>query len=507
MNIEEKNVKVEEYIKNLASSLNSRYPNIISDDALNRGMAMFRDADESYEEIITKIDLFMNEMVNNYFLWQQRIQENIGKMSTLPNEVVPIHFKGEVEPGIVRELNGETYVFAPNPNLGFNCGYSLFIPENCEPNASLIVYSCNTGDRDAIHLDDAIKTAINHTTRHVNNGMTLGYDLKMPVLIPLFPRIQGYYTQALGSRVFNNDISGLVEDQVRRDPENRLTATEIVGVQEVCRDMPKQLVGMIQSANQTLTELGYKVDSQVIAAGYSAGSRFANGFAILYPEMVKGLVCGGNSGLATLPLSSLNGQTLNFPLGVADIPNFNAEAYKAIPKLYYIGREDYNDSAMVKCNFIDGVRDDNYGGKKPVLDNQGNVIPLLDEKGQIQPRYRENFTQKEIIQIHTLLGANPQDRFDNSQRLYEQMGVNANFVKLAGNHNTVSRYRNGVNLAHNKEVEFIKHVATKNKTKPKMRVYAAPKPTNQGYINIWGLSLITIVVVLTIFLIMLSIIK
>jgi len=42
--------------------------------------------------------------------------------------------------------------------------------------------------------------------------------LNIPVIIPLIPRVQGYYTQALGSNIFHNDLSSLtlIEDQKKR---------------------------------------------------------------------------------------------------------------------------------------------------------------------------------------------------------------------------------------------------------------------------------------------------
>lgn len=52
----------------------------------------------------------------------------------------------------------------------------------------------------------------------------------MPMLIPLFPRVRGYYTQALGSYVYNNDISQLILDNDGRNEENKLTKEEIIKI-------------------------------------------------------------------------------------------------------------------------------------------------------------------------------------------------------------------------------------------------------------------------------------
>ena len=60
-----------------------------------------------------------------------------------------------------------------------------------------------------------------------NPGMWFGYGLGMPVMIPLIPRVQGYYTQALGSKVFENDVSTLIADNNDRPIEKKLSEQEI----------------------------------------------------------------------------------------------------------------------------------------------------------------------------------------------------------------------------------------------------------------------------------------
>ena len=179
---------------------------------------------------------------------------------------------------------------------------------------------------------------------------------------------------------------------------------------------------------------------QVTTRGYSAGSKFANCFTALHPEMVKACISGGTSGLGILPISQLNGETLNFPLGVANVPNFNAEAFKSIPQYYYIGNQDYNDPAMVSDK-------------------------SKEDQGELQPRYKENYTPHEITQIQTQLGKNPQERFDNNQRMYAQLGVNAKFEKFNGDHSSVTQQRdsNGNFITNESVKEFIREVITKEK--------------------------------------------
>ena len=39
-------------------------------------------------------------------------------------------------------IEGITYLIPPNPEEGYNCGYSIFVPKNCEQNTTLIMHSC-----------------------------------------------------------------------------------------------------------------------------------------------------------------------------------------------------------------------------------------------------------------------------------------------------------------------------------------------------------------------------
>ena len=62
-------------------------------------------------------------------------------------------------------------------------------------------------------------------------------------------------------------------------------------------------------------------------------------------------IYGGNIGLRIFQLSENKGQKPEYPLGVANLPNFDYEAFCSIPQLYYIGTEDYNDPVLSKPKF------------------------------------------------------------------------------------------------------------------------------------------------------------
>lgn len=365
-------------------------------------------------------------------------------------------------------IEGTVYIMPPSPENGYACGYSIFVPKNCNQNTTLLMHSCNTGFNVPVHLDEAIDIAKRSTYEKPNSGMLIGNDLNMPVIIPLIPRVQGYYTQALGSNILHNDISTLVEDQERRKEEERLTEEEIAQIQEQCKDLPDQVAQMIKSAQYFLSELGITVDSKVIVEGYSAGSKFANYFTALHPELVKACICGGNSGLGIIPLSEYRGQKLNYPLGVADLPGFDSEKFCSIPQLYYIGTEDYNDPAMPRPQYKKDENGeeilDESGRRIPIIDEKGDIVPELDSEGKIIPRYSENYTQHELEQIHELFGKNTQIRFANNEAIYSVLGVNATFKRFPGDHSTVNQNHNGRYIYTIECIkEFIRNVLSQEK--------------------------------------------
>ena len=39
----------------------------------------------------------------------------------------------------VLAYEGTTYIIPPNPEMGYTCGYSIFVPKNCETDTTLLI--------------------------------------------------------------------------------------------------------------------------------------------------------------------------------------------------------------------------------------------------------------------------------------------------------------------------------------------------------------------------------
>jgi hypothetical protein len=212
-----------------------------------------------------------------------------------------------------------------NPKAGFNFDYYLYLPKGIKTDTllHLVVETNNAGMSDSIEYHDrrARAAARNGVGSYVSRKM------KLPFLVPVFPRPQTnwqYYTHAL-------DRDALL-----------------------CKDfgitrLDLQLISMVEDAKKQLSKLNYQVKEKFIMTGFSASGTFTNRFAFLHPDKLKAAAAGGVNGIVILPVNKLNGQKLNYPLGAADFQKcsgntFNAEAFKALPQLYYMGELDQNDA-------------------------------------------------------------------------------------------------------------------------------------------------------------------
>lgn len=214
----------------------------------------------------------------------------------------------------------------PNREKGFNYPYYLYLPGQIELTKSqtkrLVVEPNNTGtcsDLTGFH-DEYAKNLI---SSNGNPGHYAAYYMKNPFLVPVFPRFLTNwwesYTHALDKGAM------MLEGDAKR--------------------LDLQLIAMIKDAQELLAGMGYKLENKVFMTGFSASGQFVNRFATLHPEMVKAIAVGN---FTMYPTAKLNGVTLNYPWGIADIKKytgqeFNRTEYDKIAQFCYIGDEDQND--------------------------------------------------------------------------------------------------------------------------------------------------------------------
>ena len=234
---------------------------------------------------------------------------------------------------------GELVEVPAAPDKGFNFRYLLFLPEEGEGKKYdyLLVETNNTGrvsDDLQVHCAAAIGLA-----RDSSVGNFVAKALRIALLVPVFPRPAStgeVYTHAL-----DRDTILIADGPLKR--------------------LDLQLLAMIADARARLEAMKRPVRSKVLMNGFSASGLFANRFALLHPEMVAAVACGGINGFITLPVAELKSRSLIFPVGIADLEKitgrpFDRPAYLAIPQFAYMGAEETNDAVVHNDAYSDEER-------------------------------------------------------------------------------------------------------------------------------------------------------
>ncbi len=259
--------------------------------------------------------------------------------------------------------------FSARPQDGFNFDYLIFLPKGTPVNTAtyLMVETNNSGLSDTMqhHLKGALHGAANGVASYVVRR------LHLPLLMPVFPRSAthwAYYTHALDRDVM---------------------LTKEMGIER----LDLQLLAMIADARAQLSKQGYTLKEKFMMTGFSASGTFANRFALLHPQQLKAVATGGTNALVILPVKELQGQTLNYPLGMADVAQLtgrpvDVKAFRELPQLLYMGALDDNDAAA----------------------------------------FDDAYSAEERVQIYNLMGKKlVPERWTFMQKIYGQNGVKAEF--------------------------------------------------------------------------------
>lgn len=222
--------------------------------------------------------------------------------------------------------DGTVIKIPPKKGSGFNFPYYIYLPDDIEKSKTqkkrLIVEPNNTGTvSDLLEYHD--ESASRMIASNGGPGHYAAYNLKYSFLVPVFPRPMTNWWEAYTHALDKGAM--LLEGESER--------------------LDLQLMAMIEDAKKVLSKMGYKMESKVFMTGFSASGQFTNRFATLHPEVVKAIAVGN---FTMYPTAKLNGVTLNYPWGIADIKDytgkeFNKAEYDKIAQFCYVGDQDQND--------------------------------------------------------------------------------------------------------------------------------------------------------------------
>lgn len=228
---------------------------------------------------------------------------------------------GRIDDGTADRTRLAPTLIEADPGAGFEFPYYLYAPGD-PADAPLLVEPVNSGT-----ASDNFQKDLDAAKRTVRSGRAkrIADSVGMPLLVPVFanPRSEEFRTrfvQALDTETMNIE-SGKFER------------------------IDLQLLRMVDDARDRLDDEGIDVPPEVAMNGFSASGNFVNNFAVLHPERVTTVTAGAINGMATLPRAEAKGHTLNYQIGIADLPeltgeSFDVEAWRGVDQLNYMGAEE-----------------------------------------------------------------------------------------------------------------------------------------------------------------------
>lgn len=272
--------------------------------------------------------------------------------------------------GCSDSYDGRLMLVDPEKKDGFNFPYYLFIPDDLPGNDSvfIIIAPNNSGFVDddlQKHLEKAKRTA----TIDFYLGNYLARKFHYPLIVPVFPRPETEW------RIYTHAL----DRDVMLQQDNSLERIDL------------QLINMFEGARSILEKEDVPTYPQFLLSGFSASGTFANRFTALHPEKVFAVAAGGLNGLLMLPVDSLNGEILKYPIGAGDLKELTGKEFQRAlflntPQFYFMGSLDDNDAIL----------------------------------------YDDGYDSLERAQIFRLLGERMQpERWDNCKKIYIDSNVNA----------------------------------------------------------------------------------
>ena len=224
-------------------------------------------------------------------------------------------------------LNQIRYV-AENPAKGFNYGYYYYIPGSIRKASKkfLLIEPNNTGGFSNYDMDD-VQTHSQAAQSMLNYAKRYADELGCVLLVPIIPRPYSTPTNTIEPQVLN-----------------RIAMQTTTGIPA---RVDLQLIKMIDDMKVLCGSFGISLQPKIMIDGFSAGGVFGNRFTALHPELVQAVASGGINYKPILPITTMEGERLIYPVGIADLEEiagtpFNFAEYVKVPQFIYVGADDTN---------------------------------------------------------------------------------------------------------------------------------------------------------------------
>jgi predicted esterase len=265
-----------------------------------------------------------------------------------------------------------------SPANGFHHDYFLLVPEQVRSNCFMVVATPTpkTSDDPADFLSAAERIA--------TNAAPLFGRLGLPVLVPALPRPP--------LKVAKDHFIDVYYPALSR------AAIETKEKQFARIDL--QVLAMVDDARAKLQKArGVEVRRKVIFAGFSAAGHFASRMAVLHPERVLAVWAGGTGGHPIVPVRTLAGKALTYPVGIDDLPEitgheFARKEFLGINVMFVQGGADANTSLPTDRN-----PSDSYTYEQAELVREVLGTDSIERLGKVKSIW-ENAGAKVAIRVH-----------------------------------------------------------------------------------------------------------
>lgn len=298
-----------------------------------------------------------------------------------------------------------------DPSASFHWDYLLYTPKKVT-SSYLLVIPNNTG-----HDDDDLAVHRAAAKQEITRRHTLADDLGTPLLVPVFPRPDGYYVHNLDRNV-------------------------LLATQDGYQRVDLQLLAMVDDARLRLAERHIQIDPRFLLWGFSASGTFSDRFSLLHADR---LVAVASAGSHSLPFATYAGENLPYPVGTYDyeaitgVP-FDMDAFTALPRFLYQGDQDHG--GYFTSNGTRYLADEYFDlFTRPEVEARLASAPTPLITGSEMSREDEDLLKYRIYQ-----GAVFVDEFSAIRQIYAEAGLEQTQFKLypGVEHEITTEMRNDV---------------------------------------------------------------
>jgi len=251
-----------------------------------------------------------------------------------------------------------------NPDKGFNFDFLIAVDAQGDISASndkkhIFLEMINIGtSKSKADFEDSLD--YNKVLGSSYMAYKIAFDLEMPVVYPLIPRLHhsidtqttgraSFYMHALDrDSIYYKEIAS--GDMYGDSVGNQLISQIIDSGYEIhdFDNIDEQILSMVDYARDYLADNGVQTQEKVFISGYSASGSFSERFTALHPSRVRASAAGGSGDDFIMPVDKINNKDLIYPIGTSDYEDITGRAfsmtdYNQVAKVVYMGKDDTNN--------------------------------------------------------------------------------------------------------------------------------------------------------------------